>query len=505
MANRTETIQRLRTEIHALERQLGAGNRLIDLLRHQLSEHESCTADERREHIFRRAAWDLVGRRAVDATSLTPMTKDDISKSIVALGAHLDQKYAEIRAMREVTEYMNGGHLLNEVMDNIFPILEKVVPYDRIGVSMIDTDQYGYKWVRLEWVRAKYKKLFLKPGYASQLDRSHLPDNFFQHDPQIINDMEGHADEHPNSVTAALLLKEGVRSNLTYPINGRKGVIGYIFFSSHERDTYVDPHIDIFAQIATELGLVIEKGRIYEQLCQRNEMLKDMFGRYVTEEIADMVLSGNTAEPLKGQRCKVTILFADLRNFTSMSESLAPEKVVEALNIYLRAMTQLVMRYEGRIDNFIGDGILAVFGAPRSTPTDAARAVACAIAMENEMATINEDLVKRGLPALAMGIGLNTGDVVAGNIGSELRMTYSVIGNPVNVASRLSSLAAGGQLLATESTFREVKGLVEAAGSLRVSIKGIQNPVQVIELTAITGDYGVRKNAPADPLLIADL
>ncbi len=233
-------------------------------------------------------------------------------------------------------------------------------------------------------------------------------------------------------------------SNLSYPFIIHDKVIGFIFFSSLERNTYQNIHIDVFAQVAKELALVIDKSRAYEELNQHNEFIKSMFGRYVTEEVAEIVYNSDTGSALAEKRGKATVLFADLRNFTPMAETLPPEQVVDALNTFLTAMTEVISRYEGHVDNFIGDAILAVFGAPVSKFDDAGRAVACAIAMENKMLSVNGDLKDRGLPELTMGVDINTGDVVAGNIGSDLRTTYSVIGGPVNLASRMSSIASPG-------------------------------------------------------------
>ena len=452
--------------------------------------------------MFRRAAWDLSGQVvSIDLGRNQSSTQGDVTQAIIAPGGHLDHKYLELQTLREITECMNAGQLLSEVMDDAFEILEKTVPYDRLGISLIDTDGMGNDWVRLEWVRAQYEKLHLQIGHSAQLNASSLQESFFRQSPYFINDLESYVRENPNSTSAALLKKGGILSNLAYPFIVREKVIGFIVFSSCEPNTYRDLHIDIFAQIATQLALVIEKCRGYEQLCQRNDYIKQMFGRYVTEEIAELVLDNDGDPVLPGKRCKVTVLFSDLRNFTSLAETLSPELVVESLNIYFKAMTQVIVRYEGRVDNFIGDAILAVFGAPVSKFSDAGRAVACAIEMENQMLSINAELKSRNLPELSMGIGLNTGEVVAGNIGSELRAAYSVIGNPVNIASRVTSIASRGQILATESTFTEVQNIVEVGGDLKITIKGIHDPVRVFDLTAINGLFNVRKWSHQDSLL----
>jgi adenylate cyclase len=241
--------------------------------------------------------------------------------------------------------------------------------------------------------------------------------------------------------------------------------------------------------------LTLEKSRAYEELYLRNEFIKKVFGQYVTNEVAEMVLRSDGPLALGGDRRKVTVLMSDIRDFTTLSESLPPEKVVDALNTLLGAMTQVIMRHGGSIDNFVGDAIVAVFGVPVTKPDDAARAVACAVEMQNAMAAVNAENEERGLPRLAIGIGLNTGEVVAGNIGSDMRIKYSVIGGPVNVAARLQGLASGGQVFASEATFAEVRDIARTAGSLKVKVKGIGGTVPIHEIVGIAGPYNVHRPA----------
>jgi len=145
------------------------------------------------------------------------------------------------------------------------------------------------------------------------------------------------------------------------------------------------------------------------------------------------------------------------------------------------------------IDNFVGDAIVAVFGVPVVKPDDAARAVACAVEMQNAMASVNAANGDKDLPPLDMGIGLNTGDVVAGNIGSDLRVKHSVIGSPVNIAARLESLASGGQIFASDATFAEARDIVRIAGHLNVKVKGVSGTIPVYEISGINGPFNVHR------------
>src|SRR5262249_47982148 len=149
---------------------------------------------------------------------------------------------------------------------------------------------------------------------------------------------------------------------------------------------------------------------------------------------------------------KLTIMMSDLRGFTATAERLKPEQVLGLLNNYLGTMADIIVHHQGTIDEFIGDAILVIFGAPLSHPDDARRAVACAIAMQQAMKGINEQNARAGLPAIEMGIALNTGEVIVGNIGSQKHIKYGVVGSHVNLTARIESNTAGGQILISQTT-----------------------------------------------------
>ncbi|PIW27007.1 MAG: hypothetical protein COW30_12205 [Rhodospirillales bacterium CG15_BIG_FIL_POST_REV_8_21_14_020_66_15] len=499
MSTRNEIIKHLETEIAALESRVDGQNILLTSLREQLKAHETATVDERRSQVFRRAAIDMFpnhGPEQREFSNYSLVTKD-IGDALVALGGRLDHKFAEIKALNEITVRVNSGMFFDEVLDHVFEDFDKLIPFDRIGVALIEESESGKTLVRARWNRAKYGKTYLNGGYAAVLRGSTLETIAETREPRIINDLEAYLKDHPKSGSSRLIRKEGILSSLTCPLVANDKVIGFIFFSSVEAGTYVDQHVEMYAQIAGELALTLEKSRAYEDLFLRNEFIKKVFGQYVTNEVAEAALKSDGPLVLGGERRVVTVLMADLRGFTPMSEVLAPEEVVDALNMFLGTMTAIIMKYGGSVDNFIGDALMAVFGVPMAKDDDAERAVACAIEMQMAMAEVNGRVNDRGLPPLAMGIGLSTGEVVAGNIGSEMRLKYSVIGATVNLAARIESLAASGQIFASDATHRAVKDTVKSAGHLSVQLKGLSEPVPVHEITGIGGRYNLTKDATA--------
>ncbi|HSN30175.1 MAG TPA: adenylate/guanylate cyclase domain-containing protein [Kofleriaceae bacterium] len=218
---------------------------------------------------------------------------------------------------------------------------------------------------------------------------------------------------------------------------------------------------------------------------QERDKLRTTMGKYMTEEILEHVLAGQVE--LGGKTIELTILFCDLRDFTTLSEKRTAQQIVEILNEYFTVMVDIIMEEGGVVDKYIGDNIMAVFGAPVSRHDDAVRAVRAAVRMREALAKLNGKFKARGLPALRFGIGLHTGEVVAGNIGSAKRMEYTVIGDAVNLASRLESKTKeiGTDILISEATHAVATGIeTEAAGE--VHVKGREQPVAIYKVRGLT-------------------
>lgn len=217
--------------------------------------------------------------------------------------------------------------------------------------------------------------------------------------------------------------------------------------------------------------------------------IRRTFGRYLTAEVVANLLENPEGLKMGGERRKITILTSDLRGFTALSERLPPEEVVKILNFYLSYMADIITQYQGTIDEFMGDGILVLFGAPTQREDDPQRAIACGIAMQRSMAEINQQIEAWGLPKLEMGIGINTGEVVVGNIGSEKRTKYGVVGSQVNLTYRIESYTTGGQLLISESTLQGANADIHIDDQMEVMPKGVKNPITIYAVGGIGAPY----------------
>jgi class 3 adenylate cyclase len=260
---------------------------------------------------------------------------------------------------------------------------------------------------------------------------------------------------------------------------------------------YVTKPLDfpvVLARIRTQLSLkraIQEIQRLAEQLELRNRFIRTTFGRYLTDEVVTSLLDSPEGLKLGGEKRHVSILMADLRGFTSLSGRLGPEQVVAILIRYLGTMADIIMEYQGTIDEFIGDAIFVIFGAPLWMNDHAPRSVACAMAMQLAMATVNAQNRAEGLPEVEMGVGVNTGEVVVGNIGSHKRAKYGLVGSHVNLTARIESYTVGGQILISEATRQAVGSDITVEAQIAVEAKGIEQPITIYDVRGIGGEYNL--------------
>ena len=225
------------------------------------------------------------------------------------------------------------------------------------------------------------------------------------------------------------------------------------------------------------------------ELEQKNEFIRRTFGRYVSREVVENLLDNPEGLSFEGEARRVSILISDLRGFTLLTDSLPAKQIVSMLNAYLEVMIDIIGRYSGTVSEIVGDGVLAFFGAPVADEQHACHAVACAVAMQQAMQQVNERNCELGLPELRMGIGINSGEGVVGNIGSQTRSKYAVVGSVVNMAARIEGISAGRQILIAEETLIETGAIVRIDGQRTIRPKGALQPVRVYEVSGIAGDY----------------
>jgi PAS domain S-box-containing protein len=301
---------------------------------------------------------------------------------------------------------------------------------------------------------------------------------------------------HPDDASRVLgemtmLMAQG-GGTLEYRFRHRDGHYIWIqdtFTVAHDADGKPSEIVGSWADVSDRKRVEAELKRLAEQVELRNKFVRETFGRYLTDEVVAAVLESPDGLEVGGEKRKITMMMTDLRGFTSLSERLPPERVVSILNRYLTTMVAVIKQYQGTIDEFIGDAIFVLFGAPVWQEDDAERAIACAVAMQLAMAPINEQNRQEGLPEIEMGIGLHTGPVVVGNIGSPERLKYGVVGSHVNLTSRIQSFTVGGQILISDTTRQAAGAIVELGKQLEVKAKGIEHPITLFEVVGVGGSH----------------
>src|SRR5262245_1388720 len=236
-----------------------------------------------------------------------------------------------------------------------------------------------------------------------------------------------------------------------------------------------------------ELGDLTRSFNEMARALREKEMIKRAFTRYVAREVVDEILKNPEQLVLTGERREVTVLFCDIRGFTPLSERLDPEGVVLLLNEFYNLMIETTFAHDGTLDKFLGDGVMCVFGAPIARHDHAMQAIRTALDMQAGIAALSQRFVAQGRSPIAVGIGMSAGEVVAGTVGSENRMEYTAIGDSVNLAARLESLARPGQVLISQQTLAMVDDRVQAKAMGSVRVKGKEEEVEVYEVIGIAG------------------
>ena len=283
---------------------------------------------------------------------------------------------------------------------------------------------------------------------------------------------------------------QGIRSTMTVPLLHHDELLGIMHLDSMiATNAFTEKDLQIFAGIASQAAIAIQNAQLARKI-EHEAKTRAQFQRLLSPNLVDQVVQGKLQLEKGGALSEVTMLFSDIRGFTSMSETRAPEEIVRMLNEYFELMVDVLFKYEGTLDKFVGDEIIALFGAPVPMQQAELKAVQCALDMMRVLGEFNRTRAAEGQDEIKIGIGINTGMVVTGAIGSSRALQYTAIGDAVNTASRLCSVAQAGQVILSEATFRKI----QYGGRRRAAAAG---PRQGQGRRAA----GVQRRRPAEPPL----
>jgi adenylate cyclase len=280
--------------------------------------------------------------------------------------------------------------------------------------------------------------------------------------------------------TGDSIVMQQVRSAICAPlIGGEDRVLGVLYVDTPSAThRFTEEDLEFVVAFAGIAAVAIENSEFAERI-RRETLVRSNFERYFAPQLAERIVNAPEAIKLGGDKRRVAVLFSDIRGFTQLSESLKPDEMASLLTEYFTEMVECVFRHGGTLDKFMGDAVMAQWGAPIGMPDDADQAMSAALDMMAAMETLNRRWQSEGRPRLELGIGLNYGEAFAGNIGSERRLEFTVIGDTVNTASRLCSAADSGQILITEEMRRALQSPPPLAVCPPVELKGKSQPLPV--------------------------
>jgi len=289
------------------------------------------------------------------------------------------------------------------------------------------------------------------------------------------------------------VIMQGIRSTMTVPLIHHDELLGIMHLDSMiATNAFVEKDLQIFGGIASQAAVAIHNSELARQI-EHEAKTRAQFQRLLSPNLVDQVVQGKLQLEKGGALSEVTLLFSDIRGFTSMSESRAPQEIVRMLNEYFELMVDVIFKYQGTLDKFVGDEIIALFGAPVAMENAEVKAVQCALDMMQVLSEFNRVRLDEGQHEIKIGIGINTGMVVTGAIGSSRALQYTAFGDAMNTTARLCSVAQPGQIILSEATFKKVQGEIAAVPLPDVRLKGKADELRIYNAVGLrerrrTGD-----------------
>ncbi len=392
----------------------------------------------------------------------------------------LQRKANILTALYEMSKTLGSVFDLDEIFAKATDIIFRSTPADRVVALLAEgdgTDNIEDTLLNPIAMRARDQKL---NDHARKLSIGRTITRKVMKDRVALLSQDAASDEQFAGVDS--IVSQGVRSTICAPLVGESRVHGAIYADRLDPFAAFKPDdLELISAVAAQTAIAVENARAHERLA-REEVARANYSRFLPEYVVKQMLENPESFKLGGVNQTITILFADIRGFTRISEHAAPERIVGLLNKYFSAMTDILFAHGGTLDKYLGDGLMALFGAPTTTPEDASNALNAAVAMQRRVLGINLELQAEGFPELNIGIGLHTGEVTVGYIGSERRSEYTAIGDTVNTASRLESNAKAGEILISDATSKAARSRYKLKPREPINVKNRLQPVVLWEV-----------------------
>lgn len=408
-------------------------------------------------------------------SKLAPLLEQNfLPERLVQDNDALRRDYEKLRASYELMQAigveLDVDPLLAKILDAAFQLL----PADRGVVLLYDDDrQLKPRCVRTKVSKSSNEDVVLSTTIIEEVLRDKAA--VLSSDASVDSRFQG----------AHSIIMQGIRSSMAVPLLHRNEVFGIMLLDSQiAANAFTEKDLQLFQNVANQAAIAVQNS-LYAKKLQAEAVTRERFQRLLSPAIAEQVMSGKLEVKKGGELRETTVLFSDIRGFTSMSESMPAQEVVDMLNDYFELMVELIFENEGTLDKFVGDEIMALFGAPVGHADDALRGVRTAMRMLEVLEKdFNIPRREQGKPTLQIGIGLNTGEVVAGYLGSSKALEYTVIGDTVNTGARLCSVAKSGQCIISEFTYEKVKDHFEVVELPPQQVKGKAKALKIYNVVA---------------------
>ncbi len=417
---------------------------------------------------------EFIGRRSNLSLEPEAVTPEEVKD--------LRRKAKILELLFEMSKMLGTVFDLEEIFERATDLIFRGTPADRV-IALLTSDENGtgkgdlhaslYQ-IGAKTREASFAKLSEKLGVSRTITRKVMNERV------AVLSQDAKTDEQFGG--AESIVSQGVRSTICAPLITQSGVHGVIYadrldpFAAFRQD-----HLELISAVAAQTAVTVETVKAHQRLA-REEVARANYGRFMPEYVVKQLLENPDSFRLGGVNETITVLFADIRGFTGISERADPEKVVGLLNQYFSAMSEIIFENDGTLDKYIGDGLMALFGAPKPTPNDARNALTAAVAMQKKLVEMRSGPAGQEFAQISIGIGLHTGVATIGYIGSERRSEYTAIGDTVNLASRLESNAKGGQILVSSECASAAGDIFPLDRREPITVKNRTQPVDLFEV-----------------------
>ncbi len=384
----------------------------------------------------------------------------------------LRNDYEKLRIAHELSQKLSIESDLDQLLQQIVDETFAIIRADRAVILLLDEDGN----LEPRYLRTKRENESIK------LSSSILEE--VKNNKKAVLSSDAMLDERFKA--AKSIIMQGIRSTMCVPLLYGDRLVGAMHMDSTlTSGAFTEKDLQLFQGIATQAAIAIENQRLAMKI-EREAATRAEFQRLLSPNLVEQIVSGALQLDQGGSKRVVTMLFADIRGFTSMSERTPPEEMVKTLNQYFEMMVDVLFRHGGTLDKYVGDEVIGLFGAPVMLPDAALRAVRCGLEMQRALEEFNRIRETNGQEPIHIGVGINTGTVIAGAIGSSRTLQYTVIGDPVNIASRLCNVAKAGEVIISDYTMRTVEDEVLAEPRDPVMVKGKSKALAIYRATGLS-------------------